>query len=176
MLSQRSLKLFSFLTFLLLFSDWMISMILSSASLMHSSVSRSLLLTPLFFCYCDLQIWLDLLFIFCNSLLKLSLCSSILFPISVSIPITKSLNFFSCKLLICFISCFSCSCFWNKFLCPLTLIKCLCLLGIRWNSYLSWSCVRATLCSLCVPSGFSGRAGSVMRARVLARSVVSDSL
>ena len=124
MLSQRPLKLFSFLKFLLLFSDWLISIILSSRSLMHSSVSRSLLLTLssvffLFVCYsyCNLQIWLDFLFIFCNSLLKLSLCSSILFPIPISILITKSLNFFSCKLFICFISCFSCSCFWNKFLC-----------------------------------------------------------
>ena len=47
------------------------------------------------------------------------------------------------------------------------LINCLCPHGIRWNSHLSCSCVRAALCTLCVPSDFSGRAGSDMRACVL---------
>ena len=106
MLSQWSLKLFPLRKMFFSFccSDCVLSIILSSSWLMCSSISSCLLFIPfnvLFFhlSYCILQFWLDL-FILSSSLLKVSLCSSILFPNSVCIPISNALNSLSSKLFI----------------------------------------------------------------------------
>ena len=110
MLSQRSLKL-SFFKNLFFFCcfDWVISNILSSSSLMHSSLLPHLLLIPSYEFFNSVVVFFSsdwLFFIFSNSLLKFSLCSSILFLSSVSFLIAIALNSLSGKLCICFIRVF----------------------------------------------------------------------
>ena len=73
----------------------MIYIILSSRSIRHSSVSLSLLfiLSSLFFTsVTEFFIYDWAFFIFSSSLLKISLCSSIIYPNSVNILITNALN------------------------------------------------------------------------------------
>ena len=84
--------------FLFCCSGWVVSTILSSRSLIHSSVLPNLLLIPsnFHFSYCILQLF----FIFSNSLLKFSLCSSVLLLSLVSILMTIALNSLSGKLLL----------------------------------------------------------------------------
>ena len=105
MLYQRFLKLFSFYIiciyfFLFCLCDFHYSI---SRSLMHFSVSFTLLFSPYsvffisvlgFFIY-DLSF-----FVFPSSLLKRSVCTSILFPNSINVFITNALNSFSGKLFI----------------------------------------------------------------------------
>ena len=103
MLSHRSLKLSSFFKNLFFF-DWVFSIILSSRLLMRASVSPSLrnsVPSSVFFISVTVFFSFDWFFyIFSSSLLKFSLCSSILFPSSISILITIALNYLSGKLFI----------------------------------------------------------------------------
>ena len=86
-------------------------------------------------------------FIFSSSLLEVLLCSSILFPSSVSILITNAFNSLFGKLCICFISCLIQSFFLalsfekkkKKLFHLLILFNFLCLYETWWNTYLSWS-------------------------------------
>ena len=100
----------------------MISIILSFESVMHSSVSSSLLLIPSSVFFISVIVFLIsdwFYFIFSSSVLKFSLCSLILFPSSVSILITNALNSLYGTLFI-FVSLHfsgSCSYIGNKFLC-----------------------------------------------------------
>ena len=74
----------------------MTSVIQFSKLLIHSSVSSSLLLilSSVFFISFIVFLTSDqLFFIFSSSVLKFSVCSSVLFPSSVSILITHALNF-----------------------------------------------------------------------------------
>ena len=102
MLFQRSLKLFSFKFFYFIFgsSNYIISIILPSRSLIHSSVSCSLQLIPpsVFFILVIIFFSYDWFFWFSSPLLKFTLGSSILFLNSVSIFITNTLNFLSGRL------------------------------------------------------------------------------
>ena len=90
------LRLFSFCCL-----DWVISILISSQLLIHSSVSSNLLLilsSVLFISFFSYD-WFFL--IFSTSLFKVSLSSSILLSL-VSIFMTISLNSLSSKLLVCF--------------------------------------------------------------------------
>ena len=87
---------------------------------------------------------------FSSTLLKFSLCSSLLFPSSISILITIALNSLSGELFISvslglFFRSFYYSFIWNIFLCLLVLLNFLCMNEIRWDSYLSQS-VGVSLC------------------------------
>ena len=100
MLSQRSLKLFWLLIFFsFCYSDWVVSIILSSRSLMLSSVSPSLLFIPpsVFFIFVILFFGSDwFFFIFSCSLLK---CVHLFFSlIQFLILITNALDSLSSKL------------------------------------------------------------------------------
>ena len=102
----------------------------------------------------------DWFFIFSSSLLKISLCSSSLFPDLINILITHASN--SLVNYFCFISCFirvfffffSCSSTWNKFLCLLILT---CSVSVKPGDAVTmpvskWrSCVAASLCSPVCP-------------------------
>lgn len=146
MLFQRSLKLFSFKFFYFIFgsSNYIISIILPSRSLIHSSVSCSLQLIPpsVFFILVIIFFSYDWFFWFSSPLLKFTLGSSILFLNSVSILNTGTFNSLSNRLfisvsLVVFSGVFSCSFSWYRFLCILVLLTSLCLYETRWTVTLS---------------------------------------
>lgn len=103
-LLQKYLKVSSFYILFLFFFHFycVILSSQSSMSLMHSSVSLNQLLihSSAFFhlSYHVLQLWLILFYTHSHSLLKFSLCSSILFLCSVAIFIITVLNILSGKL------------------------------------------------------------------------------
>ena len=104
MLSQRAFKLFS--VFKICCSDWVIFIIPPDHLwvLLYQLATYSFLW--LFFFYFSSWIfhfWLSIFYV-SSSLLKFSLCSSILFLNSVNILITSALNYLSGKLFICFIT------------------------------------------------------------------------
>ena len=135
-LSQRSLKLISFiyLFFAFCFSVWVISTILSSMSFMHYSVSPNLLLIPSSVFFITVIVFFSsdwLFFIFSKSLLKFSLCSSIsswvwwvfLWPLLWTLCQVNYLSPFHRVYFWGFIFSF----IWNLFLCLLILFDFLCL-------------------------------------------------
>ena len=103
MLSQRSLTLFQFFQFVFLFTVFMGDFHHSTFHITYAFSISSLLFIP----SCVLFIWVIVffssdwfLFIFPSSLLKFSLCSSILFPNSLRSLITNALSSLSSKLFI----------------------------------------------------------------------------
>lgn len=150
MLFQRSLKLFVFFKLVFLFAVLFVGFPLFCLPdhlhiLLYHLVCCSFLLVWFFFFYLSYWIIHSLLrlFTFLSSLLTFSLCTPILYPSSVNIFITNSLNYFSGKLLVsvslffqgfppCFFNC-------EQFLCLFILFNFLCLYEHSWNSYLYWS-------------------------------------
>lgn len=107
MLFQRSLKLFVFFKLVFLFAVLFVGFPLFCLPdqlhiLLYHLVCCSFLLVWFFFFYLSYWIIHSLLrlFTFLSSLLTFSLCTPILYPSSVNIFITNSLNYFSGKLLV----------------------------------------------------------------------------
>ena len=172
MLSKRPLKLPSFCKSCFSFccSDWVISIILSSRSFIHSSVSPSLMLILLV--YFSLQLLysstLVLFFTFSSSLLKFSLCSYILFPSSVSILVID-LNSFSGKLFTSLSLGFFSGFFLFLSFETYSPVFSFCLhfsISVKLHETVTYPSLEGVslcgsfLCSLCVPTGFGGKAGS----------------
>ena len=138
MLSQRSLKLSSFLFILLLQLCFMavISIILSSSSLTHSSASFILLLicsSVLFIAVSVLVILICLFFSssrpLLNSSCMFSVCASILYLRSwIAFTVSSPNSFLGWLPISISLSCFSgvlsCPSFWNIFLCSHLLFFC----------------------------------------------------
>ena len=163
-LSQRSLRLSSivFIPFSLFYSVVVISTIFSSRSLIHSSVSVILLLTPsreFLISLIVLFIIVCLLFSSSMSLLNVSCISSILFPRFWIIFTIITLNSFSGRLpisssFVWFGGFLPCSFIFCVFLCLFILLNLLCL-----GSPLCRLQVRRSRCLWCLPP--VGKVGSV---------------